>query len=732
MTSSSKWSTAVAAALFLCACSSSGNGTPPLRTCDTSGDCRGGELCREGVCREACGAGELCEGERAVCDVDRGVCVSCLSDSDCEDGLCVASECVAGMCRANTDCRGGEVCDVAGGGVCVEVQCRESADCAGGEICRDFLCVSAPPPCSSDADCADSETCVSGVCEPRGCASDGDCAGGERCVAGSCEPIGCTTDTDCGGGEICDAGRCVSSGCTRDGDCGPTERCISGTCLPLTGTCETDDDCTGGDMCVDGECLPVACGCTSDAECGRDFTCVDCVCLIVPDCVGDGDCPSGQMCDAGECVADCSASAFTCEDLGADCGAPDDGCGTPLSCGTCGAGTTCGGNGTPFVCGSAGGLLISEYVEGVGSNKAIEIYNPTGGRFELARCVIERFNNGATTPTTQLRLDAAGESIGPGEVIVIADPEAASALIAEADALSNVVEFNGDDYLQLRCDGAIVDSFGVFGEDPGDEWIDGTVSTLDRTLVRFGCGPGDTAVDDAFDGSAWVGFPRDTFDRLGFHTCDCAPVTCEDASLCGSLPDDGCGVPLSCGGCPVGETCGGGGTANMCGAAPMFSEYIEGSGNNKALEIYNPGSGSASLAGCRVERYNDGATDVSFSLDLGPLGPLAARDVLVLANPDASATVLAVADHTGPITFFNGDDTLLLICDGAIVDSIGQLGVDPGVAWTDLSASTAEMTLIRDHCGPGDSNASDVFVPSAGWTAVPQDTFSDLGLHSCL
>lgn len=35
----------------------------------------------------------------------------------------------------------------------------------------------------------------------------------------------------------------------------------------------------------------------------------------------------------------CECAPFTCEDMGWTCGAPDDGCGTPLDCGTCATGT---------------------------------------------------------------------------------------------------------------------------------------------------------------------------------------------------------------------------------------------------------------------------------------------------------------------------------------------------------------------------------------------------------
>ncbi len=41
-------------------------------------------------------------------------------------------------------------------------------------------------------------------------------------------------------------------------------------------------------------------------------------------------------------------------------------------------------------------LFISEYVEGSGNNKAIEVYNPTGSDINLSNYRLIRFSNGAS------------------------------------------------------------------------------------------------------------------------------------------------------------------------------------------------------------------------------------------------------------------------------------------------------------------------------------------------
>src|SRR5215212_9977234 len=59
-------------------------------------------------------------------------------------------------------------------------------------------------------------------------------------------------------------------------------------------------------------------------------------------------------------------------------------------------------------------------------------------------------------------------------------------------------------------------------------------------------------------------------------------------------------------------------TAEAASGDLFFSEYIEGSSNNKALELYNPSSTAVNLAtaGYTVEMYFNGATTVGFTATL--------------------------------------------------------------------------------------------------------------------
>jgi predicted extracellular nuclease len=160
-----------------------------------------------------------------------------------------------------------------------------------------------------------------------------------------------------------------------------------------------------------------------------------------------------------------------------------------------------------------------------------------------------------------------------------------------------------------------------------------------------------------------------------------------------------------------------------------FSEYLEGSSNNKAMEIYNGTDEALDMSRITIERYNNGATTPSGTYN-SYTALLAAGDVYVIGNPSAVAAITDVSDELSDLTYYNGDDVILLYLDGVVVDSIGQLGVDPGTNWTSGGCATSEMTLVRkvNSCF-GDTDSSDAYDPSVDWDCYAQDDFSNLGFH---
>lgn len=165
-------------------------------------------------------------------------------------------------------------------------------------------------------------------------------------------------------------------------------------------------------------------------------------------------------------------------------------------------------------------------------------------------------------------------------------------------------------------------------------------------------------------------------------------------------------------------------------SAIYFSEYIEGSSNNKALEIYNSGSGAVSLTGYKVEMYFNGAATAGLTINL--TGSVPASGTFVLAHSSATASILAVANQTNGSGWYNGDDAIVLKnSSNAVLDSIGQVGVDPGTEWGTGLASTSDNTLRRKtSVTGGDTNSGNAFDPATEWDGFAVDSFTDLGVYN--
>jgi len=171
---------------------------------------------------------------------------------------------------------------------------------------------------------------------------------------------------------------------------------------------------------------------------------------------------------------------------------------------------------------TASDLFISEYDEGSGLDKALEVYNGTGAPVDLAAgsYAIQVFSNGASSPTQMIALDG---MLAAGDVYVVANPAVDAAIAGEVDLASAGVTWNGNDAVALVRDGVFLDVIGQIGVDPRTEWGSGAASTQDATLRRQPsvCG-GDPNGADAFDPSVeWNGFAPYTLDGLGSHAADC-------------------------------------------------------------------------------------------------------------------------------------------------------------------------------------------------------------------
>ncbi len=169
-------------------------------------------------------------------------------------------------------------------------------------------------------------------------------------------------------------------------------------------------------------------------------------------------------------------------------------------------------------------------------------------------------------------------------------------------------------------------------------------------------------------------------------------------------------------------------TANA--SSVYFSEYLEGSSFNKALEIFN--HGAIAVENLQIVLYANGSSSPSATIALN--GSIPPGGVFVIAGSRSNPALASLADQLSGSLNFNGDDAIGLILNGVLVDTIGQIGFDPGAGWTTDILSTLNMTLRRrPGVSSGDSNPNDDFLPNLDpltgeWDGFSIDDFSDIGL----
>ena len=205
----------------------------------------------------------------------------------------------------------------------------------------------------------------------------------------------------------------------------------------------------------------------------------------------------------------------------------------------------------------------------------------------------------------------------------------------------------------------------------------------------------------------------------------------------------------------------------------FISEYVEGSYNNKAIELYNPTSDAIDLSNYALSRWSNGATTPLTTI---LSGIIEAHNAFVIAldkrNPNGEgyetplwngwyvftdsisglldSVYTSEDDLMGRVDlfinpnyedgtmYFNGNDAVTLeTSTGDILDIIGKIGEDPGEAWGDENDAywTKDQTLIRKASVTGgfvyDASQPYSFDPTLEWDSLPQNTFTELGQHTC-
>ena len=145
--------------------------------------------------------------------------------------------------------------------------------------------------------------------------------------------------------------------------------------------------------------------------------------------------------------------------------------------------------------------------------------------------------------------------------------------------------------------------------------------------------------------------------------------------------------------------------ANMQGQAPLiFSEYIEGSSNNKALEIFNPTDADVALADYLIAQSSNGG-DWEYYHNFPADATIEAGGVWVIITDQTDEALFpsANADEVlgyPSVVHHNGDDARGLAYqtpgDTVIIDVIGIPDEDPGSGWevAGVPDATKEHTLV--------------------------------------
>lgn len=236
--------------------------------------------------------------------------------------------------------------------------------------------------------------------------------------------------------------------------------------------------------------------------------------------------------------------------------------------------------------------------------------------------------------------------------------------------------------------------------------------------------------------------------------------------------------------------------AQLTNCGDLFiSEYVEGSFNNKALEIYNPTNQPISLANYRLVRWSNGESDITLLEAANEVLPLPAGDnvaakdvyVVVVNTTDVGTDTIPFAElaakadamlctscnpTSGSIRTmcFNGDDAISLQKNvggnWVNIDVFGIIGerptngngnTSPTGGWTNIppynkrdangtiSAGayflyywTVDQTLVRKSTILHGDDTARVANLTPGqwnvaeqWDSLPENTFSQLGTHVC-
>jgi endonuclease I len=172
--------------------------------------------------------------------------------------------------------------------------------------------------------------------------------------------------------------------------------------------------------------------------------------------------------------------------------------------------------------GTATDLLFSEYIEGSGNNKALEIANNTGSSVSLSTYTIKKQTNGAGAWSTGLALSG---TLTSGSKFTIVNSSMSSSCFSTSSAnistTATELTFNGNDAVGLFKNGVLIDIIGTFSGGTANFAVDVTLrrkSTVTAPTTTFNLS------------SQWDSYTTDTCSNLGAKRAEVAVIEDEEVA----------------------------------------------------------------------------------------------------------------------------------------------------------------------------------------------------------
>ena len=144
-------------------------------------------------------------------------------------------------------------------------------------------------------------------------------------------------------------------------------------------------------------------------------------------------------------------------------------------------------------------ILMVRYIESSSADKQLWFEN-LGRPTEPGECELVIYANGSLEPYRRHALPALAEG-GLSRLC--------TSKVADCEASLGASSFNGNDALVLSCLGAVADSFGRKGEDPGKGWGMAPLNSVDAALVRCSLEADMDPADEVFLGETWAPAPAE-------------------------------------------------------------------------------------------------------------------------------------------------------------------------------------------------------------------------------